>query len=89
MKDSARYAKIVQWSEEDQLYIGCAPGLLFGDGACCHGDDERTVFDELCEIVDEVIELCHKDGTLLPSPTAGDMNFEWRLAERKAKVVSP
>ena len=27
MKDSARYAKIVEWSEEDQCYVGSAPGL--------------------------------------------------------------
>jgi hypothetical protein len=37
MKDSAKYAKIVEWSEEDQCYVGSAPGLGF---AGCHGDDE-------------------------------------------------
>ena len=51
MKDSARYAKVVAWSEEDQHYIGYAPGLV--SGGCCHGDDEKAVFAELCEIVDE------------------------------------
>ena len=69
MKDSARYAKIVAWSDEDQHYIGYAPGLIFG--GCCHGDDEKAVFAELCDIVDEVIELDHKDGSPLPPPTAG------------------
>ncbi len=29
MKDSARYIKIVEWSEEDQCYVGSSPGLLF------------------------------------------------------------
>jgi hypothetical protein len=38
MKDSARYAKIVEWSEDDQCYVGSAPGLIYGG---CHGDDER------------------------------------------------
>ena len=52
MKDSARYIKIVEWSEEDQCYVGSAPGLIFGG---CHGNDERAVFDELCRIVDEAI----------------------------------
>jgi hypothetical protein len=28
MKDSARYAKLVEWSEEDNCYIGTAPGLM-------------------------------------------------------------
>ena len=30
MKDSARYAKIVEWSEEDACYVGSAPGLILG-----------------------------------------------------------
>ena len=68
MKDSARYVKIVEWSEEDQCYIGSAPGLVLGG---CHGDDERQVFEELCQVVDEAIELCKKDGKPLPPPTSG------------------
>ena len=43
MKDSARYVKIVEWSHEDQCYVGSAPGLIFGG---CHGDDEKAVFDD-------------------------------------------
>ena len=69
MKDSARYAKVVAWSEEDQCYIGYAPGLVFG--GCCHGDDERVVFAELCDIVDEWMETLAEDGTPFPPPTAG------------------
>lgn len=68
MKDSARYVKIVEWSEEDQCYVGSAPGLILGG---CHGDDERKVFDELCEIVDEVIEMLKAEGKPLPPPTIG------------------
>jgi len=37
MKESARYAKIVEWSEEDQCYVGSVPGLMYGG---CHGADE-------------------------------------------------
>ena len=68
MKDSARYVKIVEWSDEDQTYVGSCPGLLLG--GCC-GDDERKVFEELCEIVDEVLEIYRIDGRPLPPPTAG------------------
>ena len=68
MKDSARYAKIVEWSETDQCYVGSAPGFIYGG---CHGDDERAVFDELCQIVEEAIDLCHRDGQPLPPPTSG------------------
>ena len=39
--------KIVEWSDEDQCFVGSCPGLFYGG---CHGDDERAVFAELCEI---------------------------------------
>ena len=68
MKDSARYAKVVEWSEEDQCYVGSAPGLIYGG---CHGEDERQVFGELCQIVEEAIQLYRSDGKPLPPPTSG------------------
>jgi predicted RNase H-like HicB family nuclease len=68
MKQSARYVKIVEWSDEDQCYVGSCPGLFYGG---CHGDDEKEVFAELCRIVDETIELYLKDGKPLPRPTSG------------------
>jgi predicted RNase H-like HicB family nuclease len=68
MKASDRYVKIVEWSEEDQAYVGSAPGLLYGG---CHGSDERAVFDELCIIVDETIIIYQQEGRTLPPPTAG------------------
>ncbi len=68
MKASANYVKIIEWSDEDQCYVGSAPGLFLGG---CHGDDEKAVFAELCEIVEEAIELCLQDGRPLPTPTAG------------------
>ncbi|MDJ0863023.1 MAG: hypothetical protein QNJ82_12400 [Gammaproteobacteria bacterium] len=68
MRDSAKYAKIVEWSEEDQCYVGSAPGLVFGG---CHGADEKEVFEELCQVVEEAIELYRTDGKPLPRPTSG------------------
>ena len=68
MKESDRYAKIVEWSDEDGCYVGSAPGLFYGG---CHGDDEQQVFAELCQIVEETIELFHKDGKPLPPATSG------------------
>ena len=67
MKDSARYAKIVEWSEEDHCFVGSTPGLIYGG---CHGQDEREVFDQLCQVVEEAIELYKEDGKPLPPPTA-------------------
>ncbi|MFO8150460.1 MAG: hypothetical protein R6T93_09190 [Trueperaceae bacterium] len=68
MRESARYAKIVAWSEEDHCFVGSAPGLLYGG---CHGADEVEVFAELCRIVEEAIELYHREGKPLSPPTAG------------------
>jgi predicted RNase H-like HicB family nuclease len=68
MRDSAKYAKIVEWSEEDQCYVGSAPGLIY---AGCHGQDEKAVFENLCQIVEEAITLYRKDGKALPPPTSG------------------
>ncbi len=68
MKTSSRYVKIVEWSEEDQCFVGSCPGLLYGG---CHGDNEQEVFSELCRIVEETINLYRRDGRSLPSPTSG------------------
>ncbi len=68
MKDSARYVKLVEWSEEDQCYVGSSPGLFYGG---CHGEDEQEVFRELCRIVEETIALYRQEGKKLPPPTAG------------------
>ena len=65
---SAKYIKIVEWSEEDQSYIGYCPGVI---GPCCHGADEVEVFRSICEIVDEWLETCRKDNKPLPPPTVG------------------
>jgi predicted RNase H-like HicB family nuclease len=68
MKESARYAKIVEWPEEDQCYVGISPGLIYGG---CHGLDEKAVFDELCQAVEGAIAFYHKDGKPLPPSTSG------------------
>jgi predicted RNase H-like HicB family nuclease len=68
MKERARYVKIVEWSDEDQCFVGSCPGLFYGG---CHGEDEKAVFAELCAIVDETIALYKNDGTPLPPVTCG------------------
>ena len=68
MKDSGRYVKIVEWSYDDQCYVGSAPGLIYGG---CHGPDEKEVFEELCKAVEEAVALYREDGRPLPPPTAG------------------
>jgi predicted RNase H-like HicB family nuclease len=68
MNDSARYVKIVEWSVGDHCYVGSAPGFIYGG---CHGNNEKAVFDELCQIVEEVVDVYRRDGRPLPPPTSG------------------
>lgn len=68
MKESARYVKIIEWSDEDLCFVGSCPGLIYGG---CHGDRELEVFEQLCKAVDEAIELYKRDGKALPPPTSG------------------
>ena len=63
MKESARYLKIIEWSDPDQCYVGRCPGLFHGG---CHGEDEQQVFAELCGMVDEMIALYHQEQKPLP-----------------------
>ncbi len=65
MRPSAQYVKIVEWSVEDDCYVGSAPGLLYGG---CHGPDEQQ---ELCQIVEETIEFYRRAGKPLPPATSG------------------
>ena len=68
MKASARDVKLVAWSEEDGCYVGSAPGLIYGG---CHGEDEKAVFEQLCQIVEEAVSLYQQEGRQLPPPTSG------------------
>lgn len=68
MKGASKYMKIVEWSDEDGCFIGSCPELLYGG---CHGPDDRVVFDELCQIVEEVVEIYRQDGKPLPVPLSG------------------
>lgn len=67
MKKTDRYLKIVEWSDEDQCYIGRAPGLMLGG---VHGKDEAKVYAELCQVVEEWIQIQETDGDPLPPATA-------------------
>ena len=63
-----KYLKIVEWSEGDQCYIGTCPGLMFGG---IHGDNETRVYKELCQAVEEWIEIYQEDRNPSSAATAG------------------
>jgi predicted HicB family RNase H-like nuclease len=76
---SARYAKLVEWSVEDGCFVGSAPPII---GPCCHGDDEAKVYAELCQIVEEWIEILEADGTPLPEATADRRKYSGKFVLR-------
>ncbi len=88
MKVSDKYLKIVEWSEEDQCYIGHCPNLMMGG---VHGEDEAKVYKELCEIVEEWIDIYKKDEEALPAATAGKKysgKFNLRIGENLHEQLS-
>jgi predicted RNase H-like HicB family nuclease len=68
MSKGDKYAKLIEWSEEDLCFIGSCPELFYGG---CHGSDARRVFSELCEIIEDTIGLYERDGRPLPEPMSG------------------
>jgi predicted HicB family RNase H-like nuclease len=83
MKISDCYLKIVEWSEEDQCYVGTCPGLFYGG---CHGDNEVEVYKELREIAEENVALYKKNGKPLPPETAGK-EYSGRFLLRPGKEL--
>lgn len=69
MKESDHYHKWVEWSEEDQVYIGKCPDLITG----IHGDDPVKLYGELLQVVDEVIGHFKAEGRTLPNPRVRPM----------------
>jgi predicted RNase H-like HicB family nuclease len=69
VKTSDQYHKWVEWSEEDQVYIGRCPDLITG----IHGDDPLRVYRELCEVIEEVIARFDSEGRSLPPPRVRPM----------------
>ena len=64
-KEADLYKRVVYWSDEDNCFIGMCPELMYGG---VHGDDALSVFLELNQAVDEVIEIMKESGKPLPPP---------------------
>jgi predicted HicB family RNase H-like nuclease len=49
---SARFPRLIEWSDEDGCFVGSAPPLV---GQCCHGRTEVDVATQLAAIVDDLV----------------------------------
>ena len=82
-EQAARYAKFVEWSDEDKCFIGRCPELMLGG---VHGNDEAKVYAELCAAVDETIVLIHTDGQEMPHPL-GKKDFSGKFVLRVEPAI--
>lgn len=82
MNRAAKYVKLVEWSDEDNCFVGSCPGLFYGG---CHGTNEQAVFAELCRIVEEALELYAAEGKPLPPLTSG---YDWANTITNASSTS-
>lgn len=70
MKDLDRYHKWVEWNEGDQVYIGKCPDLVTG----IHGENPVLLYEELCEVIQDVIDHFNAEGRSLPEPRVRPMS---------------
>lgn len=66
-------------------------GWLTGHAQAVHGDNEIEVYKELCQVLDEILEVYEKDGDALPPPTAGrnySGKFNLRVGEDLHKQLA-
>ena len=59
------YLKFVQWSNEDQAYVGYCPDLFVGD--ICHGKGENKVYAELTQRVTSDLAQRKRANEALPA----------------------
>ncbi len=64
MRKNDLYHKWVEWSDEDQTYIGKCPDLITG----IHGDDPVQLYSELCQVIEDILLHFESEGRSLPKP---------------------
>ena len=82
-EQAGRYAKFVEWSDEDACFVGRCPELMLGG---VHGHDEAKVYAELCTAVEEMIELIHADGKEMPR-ALGSKEFSGKFVLRVEPAI--
>ena len=69
MRTGDQYHKWVEWSNEDQTYVGKCPDIITG----IHGDDPVRLYAELCQVVEDVVRHFKAEGRSLPVPRTRPM----------------
>jgi hypothetical protein len=69
MRLTDRYHKWIEWSEEDETYLGKCPDLITG----IHGDDPVRLYAEFHDVVEDVIHHFETEKRPLPIPRVRPM----------------
>ncbi|MFZ1675827.1 MAG: hypothetical protein WAT91_01060 [Saprospiraceae bacterium] len=69
MKIIDQYHKWIEWSDEDQIYIGKCPDLITG----IHGNDPIKLYEELNLVLENVIHHFQTEKRKLPIPIVRPM----------------
>ena len=72
MKTQDQYLQYVQWSEDDQAYVGYCPDL-FPAGGVCHAESSIEAFKLLTDIVEDTVSTAKEEGVNLPAPATRPM----------------
>ncbi|MDQ3776200.1 MAG: pilus assembly protein HicB [Pseudomonadota bacterium] len=66
MNPSEQYHKWVEWSDEDQVYVGKCPDLITG----IHGDEPIRLYAELLEVVEDIVRHFESEGVRCRHPVS-------------------
>ncbi|MEG4498707.1 type II toxin-antitoxin system HicB family antitoxin [Microcoleus sp. F10-C6] len=65
---NSRYSLIIQWSQEDRLFVVSLPEFTDVKQPCTHGHTYEEAAKHGQELLETLIELYQEDGKPLPEP---------------------
>jgi len=61
-----KYSIIIQWSEEDQLFLVTLPEFTDVMQPCTHGKDYQQALQNAQDLIESLIEIYQEDNKPLP-----------------------
>lgn len=62
-----KYSIIIQWSEEDQLFLVTLPEFTDVMQPCTHGKDYQEALQNAQDLIESLIEIYQEDNKPLPT----------------------
>jgi len=73
MRVEDQYHRWVEWSDEDQVYIGKCPDSISG----MHGENPVQLYADLCETIEDVVAHFERSNRALPPIRIRPMQEVW------------